>query len=378
MADNRDSQDQIPPRSHGCRIRLGNRGTNAPNPAMTIPLRCGRGPRAQGIRGARGDPGRPWATLDFAPEHEPAFVRSLLGDLAKWGTLRPTFAAQELGTMRVFGTTRLVARIEAADAQLLAAAARASSDQLPPACPPIWVVPFGGGIAAAVGKDSTFNKCAGLGFSPIPDDVAFAKVEAEYLQRNLVPQVEVSTAADPQLHRTLSDRGYRVADVEHIHLRAVADAASGTEIVGDIEIVSVDRSKAERWLEVMYRAFSAPEASDLQPRRALCAAGLRRALAATVNIPGMQIYLARRGHEWLGGAGMYVTPGGMAVAAGAATLPASRGKGVQSLLLNHRLVQAGRLGCEYLAVTVVPASRSAKNAVRLGFACVHARWLFVR
>jgi ribosomal protein S18 acetylase RimI-like enzyme len=65
--------------------------------------------------------------------------------------------------------------------------------------------------------------------------------------------------------------------------------------------------------------------------------------------------------------------GELAQLCGAATLPASRRRGVQSALLRRRLSDAQRAGCRLAVMTTQPGSKSQENAARQGFTLLYAR-----
>ena len=63
---------------------------------------------------------------------------------------------------------------------------------------------------------------------------------------------------------------------------------------------------------------------------------------------------------------------------GAATLPASRRRGVQSALLQARLVRAREAGCDMAVVTTQPGSKSQENVQRAGFELIYSRAVLVK
>jgi GNAT superfamily N-acetyltransferase len=64
---------------------------------------------------------------------------------------------------------------------------------------------------------------------------------------------------------------------------------------------------------------------------------------------------------------------GIALLAGASTIPARRGLGAQGLLLAARLEEARRRGCEVGMMVAAPASTSQRNAERRGFRVAYTR-----
>src|SRR5262249_5054606 len=68
-----------------------------------------------------------------------------------------------------------------------------------------------------------------------------------------------------------------------------------------------------------------------------------------------------------------VIEGGVALLAGASTIPDGRKKGAQNELLDHRLQFAAERGCEIAMVCAAPGSGSQRNAERNGFRIAYTR-----
>src|SRR5690242_3226484 len=102
---------------------------------------------------------------------------------------------------RLFCDTALAARIERAEADLMAAAAP-------------FALPIAGGVATYVEPGSPFNKLAGLGFGGVPAAAELEAVERAFAARGAPVQVEVAHLADPAVGRMLTERGYRLASFE--------------------------------------------------------------------------------------------------------------------------------------------------------------------
>jgi len=64
---------------------------------------------------------------------------------------------------------------------------------------------------------------------------------------------------------------------------------------------------------------------------------------------------------------------GVALLAGASTLPEARRQGAQRLLLAERLRFAREAGCEIAAMGALPGSESQRNAQRSGFQIAYTR-----
>ncbi len=71
---------------------------------------------------------------------------------------------------------------------------------------------------------------------------------------------------------------------------------------------------------------------------------------------------------------------GVALLAGASTIPSARGRGAQSVLLARRLVDARARGCELAMIVASVGTQSQRNAERSGFGVAYTRtkWKRVR
>lgn len=71
--------------------------------------------------------------------------------------------------------------------------------------------------------------------------------------------------------------------------------------------------------------------------------------------------------------GLIVCHNDVALLAGASTLPAYRGRGVQNALLHARLAYAVANNCDVAMVVTEPGSPSQRNAERNGFRVAYTR-----
>ena len=282
--------------------------------------------------------------------------------------------SSQLSAARVplFCDTALAARIEAAEADLIArcseaACRRAGRDG--------FVTPIAGGVASFAGEGSPYNKIAGLGFGGVPDPAALSEIEKAFAANGSPTQAELAHLADPEIGVLLSARGYQLESFENVLGRA---------LTGDIERVvppgiEVRRSGADEfaeWLVVVAEASVHPDTQGVPwheefPREVIIEAELDSAEAGDVR------YAARRNGVLAGGATMRLVDG-IAQLTGAATLPAHRRRGIQTALLSARLADATAAGCDVAVIIVQPGSKSQQNAQRQGFDLLYTRAVLVR
>ncbi|MBA2281428.1 MAG: hypothetical protein H0W25_09380, partial [Acidimicrobiia bacterium] len=90
--------------------------------------------------------------------------------------------------------------------------------------------------------------------------------------------------------------------------------------------------------------------------------------ASWPTLPGYSCYLARDAATGAAlGAGLLLVEDGVGYLANASTLPAARGRGVQTALIAARMARAVAQGSDVLAVLSLPWTSSNRNLKRAGF-----------
>lgn len=157
-----------------------------------------------------------------------------------------------------------------------------------------------------------------------------------------------------ELGQRLRDLGFTPAGhrpLAVIDLPVTSGSSAGAR--DGLRVTEVVADEVGVFLDVLAAGYDAPRA-------------VRDFLLAEHSAPGVLRFLAWRGDEPVAAAGMSLH-GGLAVLGGAAVVPAARGLGGQSVLLQHRLKVAQAAGCVAAAATAAPSSPSARNLARAGF-----------
>ncbi|MDO8834773.1 MAG: GNAT family N-acetyltransferase [Vicinamibacterales bacterium] len=275
----------------------------------------------------------------------------------------------------MFCAAELAARIERAEAQLSADIGAAACAR--GAVPPAFVEEIGGGFAVFAGAGAPVNKLIGAGFSGPPEDDRLGQIEALFAGCGSHVQAEIATLADPAWHAVFGPRGYVLAGFENVLGMALPASRERTPDAG-ISIVECGPADGPLWLDTVVTGFACPDDVPAQaagqefPREAI-----ERVFEDFAAAPGFRRYLAYVGHDVAGG-GSLREWAGVAQLCGAATLPGFRRRGVQSALLDARLRDASRRGCNLAVVTTAPGSTSMQNAQRRGFALLYARALHIK
>ena len=227
-----------------------------------------------------------------------------------------------------------------------------------------------GAYAMFDGVDSPITQTFGLGiFEPATADV-LDRIERFFGERGASVCHEVSPLADPSALALLPARGYRPIELSSVMYRPIDDT---TDIKGASADVTVRQTGPEEWriwADTSTRGWSefpeyAPVMADLSE------IGARR--------PGALAFLAERNGQPIGAGGLTIS-GGVALLAGASTVPEHRRQGAQLALLGARLSYAVRQGCDIAMIATAPGSASQRNAERHGFRIAYTRikWQLVK
>ena len=221
-----------------------------------------------------------------------------------------------------------------------------------------------GAYAMYDGPRSPCTQTFGLGLFQMPDAADMDRIEAFFKERGAPVFHEVSPIADKALLPVLNERGYQPVELTsvlflpldgHAPTAAVRNAAIHVRRVGEGEQDLWARTVAEGW-----REFT--EIADLMPGLMRVAAGRQDALSFLAELDGQPI-----------GAGALAIHEGVALLAGASTIPEWRHRGAQRALLESRLEYAARAGCDLAMMCAEPGSTSQRNAERNGFRIAYTR-----
>jgi len=93
--------------------------------------------------------------------------------------------------------------------------------------------------------------------------------------------------------------------------------------------------------------------------------------------PLMTHYLVERKGVAIAAAALAIHDG-VALLAGASTIPSGRRLGAQNVVLSARLLEARRRGCDLAMIVTPPGSASQRNAERRGFRVAYSRTKWLR
>lgn len=221
-----------------------------------------------------------------------------------------------------------------------------------------------GAYAMFDGIRSPLTQTFGLGvFDPITP-AHMEKLEEFFQQRGAHVHHEVSPIADASLLTLLSERGYQPIELTSVMYRPIG---SGIQLAsprndkvqarlmreGEEELWA--RTAAKGWSELTEFADTILELSYITAKRT-----------------GGLSFLAELDGQPIATGAMFIHDG-VALLAGASTIPEGRKQGAQLSLLESRLRHAAEKGCDLAMMGATPGSASQRNAERQGFRIAYTR-----
>jgi GNAT superfamily N-acetyltransferase len=221
-----------------------------------------------------------------------------------------------------------------------------------------------GAYAMYDGPRSPCTQTFGLGLFQMPTAADMDKIEAFFRDRGAPVFHEVSPLADKALLPLLSDRGYRPVELSNVLFLPLRERVP--EILpGDegLQIRLVSNAEQELWARTTaegWREFT--EIADLMLELMQVSAAREDGASFLVELHGRPI-----------AAGALAVHEGVALLAGASTIPEWRRRGAQRLLLETRFQYATQAGCDLAMICTEPGSASQRNAQRHGFRVGYTR-----
>jgi hypothetical protein len=221
-----------------------------------------------------------------------------------------------------------------------------------------------GAYAMFDGVSSPCTQTFGLGLFQMPTAADMERIEGFFRDRNAPVLHEVSPLADAALVGMLNDRGYQPVELSSVLFLPLRDLVpaepSGkegvkTKIAGESERDLWARTSADGWREFTEVASMV--------------SGLARVIASTEGTSPFCVELD--GHMVATGA--LAIRDGVALFAGASTVPEYRRRGAQLALLKSRFAYALERGCDLAMIVTAPGSGSQRNAERQGFRVAYTR-----
>jgi GNAT superfamily N-acetyltransferase len=214
------------------------------------------------------------------------------------------------------------------------------------------------------GVASPVTQTFGLGLFQAATSAEMDAIEEFYHTRGAGIFHEVSPLADPSTLALLNERVYQPIEFTSVLYRPITSdlqlEASRNEnikvrLIRDDEHELWARTAAEGWSEFT-------ELGDFMLEMGQVSAHRKGSLAFLAELDGRSI-----------ATGALTIYNGVALLAGASTIPAGRKQGAQLALLESRLRYAAARGCDIAMIGALPGSASQRNAERHGFRIAYTR-----
>jgi GNAT superfamily N-acetyltransferase len=264
--------------------------------------------------------------------------------------------------LQLFADLALARRLERAEACGNAAVVEARAKLFPDsgAC---WIE-VAGAYAMYDGLASPVTQTFGLGMFEKPTATDLEAIENFFKERGAPVFHEVSPLADGDLLPLLNDRGYRPLEFTSVMFRPIGRGAPYLAKVNEkIHVRVVKEHERGLWVQTSARGWS--EFTELAEQ-------LSQLFHVVAHRSGALLFLAELDGTAIA-TGVLDISGGVALLAGASTIPEARRQGAQAALLDSRLRFAAEQDCDIALMGAQPGSASQRNAERNGFRIAYTR-----
>jgi hypothetical protein len=217
-----------------------------------------------------------------------------------------------------------------------------------------------GTLAMFAGVGSPITQTFGLGIHQPPADRDLDAIERFFTSRGSAVLHEVSPLAGVEVSATLARRGYQPIEMSNVMYQPI-DQAPRLSVNPQLRVRAVDISEADWYGGIAARGWS--ETPEVLP----FITGFARS-----SVECATCFVAELDGQPIATAALFMH-GGVALLAGASTVPEGRRNGAQLALLDTRLRAAASHGCNLAMMVAAPGSASQRNAERNGFRVAYTR-----
>jgi len=219
-----------------------------------------------------------------------------------------------------------------------------------------------GAYAMFDGVSSPCTQTFGLGLFQKVTSTDMQRIEECFRERQAPVFHEVSPLADMDLLGLLNGRGYQPFEFTSVMFRLIGAPLAGSRSE-KFQVRLIQHDEQELWGQTAARGWEASgELADFVAVAGRIHAVTPSAFAFLAELEGRPI-----------ATGAMTICDGVALLAGASTIPEARGQGAQLALLDSRLCYAAEHGCGLAMMGAQPGSASQRNAERHGFRIAYTR-----
>lgn len=258
----------------------------------------------------------------------------------------------------VFADLALARRLELTEGHGNAAFVDAQA-RLDPNDGAIWKE-IGGTFAMFAGVGSPITQTFGLGMHAPLAEKDLEAIERFFTSRGSAIFHEICPLAGIEVPQSLNARGYRPIEMSSVLYQPI-DANTRVASNPALRVRQVERSEAESYATIAAKGWSEhPEAMPYIKG------------FAKLSLVCATCFVAEQDGRPIATAALFMH-NGVALLAGASTVPEGRRQGAQNALLDTRLRTAASNGCDLAMMVASPGSASQRNAERQGFRIAYTR-----
>jgi GNAT superfamily N-acetyltransferase len=219
-----------------------------------------------------------------------------------------------------------------------------------------------GAYAVFDGIGSPLTQTFGLGLFEELNAAKLDVIERFFMDRGAQVDHEVSPFAGVAALSLLCARRYRPIEISNVMCRSTENPAA--EELNNIGVRVTSPQDAQLWTDTIAKGWTHehPELLDF----------ILESMAIYSAREQSPCFLAEIDGQAGAGGSLWIHEG-VALFAGAATIPEMRGRGLQAALLRERMRYAFGHGCDLAMMVVEAGSNSQRNAERKGFQIAYTR-----
>ena len=261
-----------------------------------------------------------------------------------------------------FADIELARRLERTEGQSNAASVEARA-RISPGTGAAWIE-IAGAYAMFDGAESPLTQTFGLGLFAPAGPAEVAAIERFFQEREAPVFHEVCPLAGAELAAMLAGRGYRPIEFTSVMCQPIVPGRVTPAPPGDrVQVRVVGPGDHEVWARTAAAGWS--EFPEVEPF-------MREIGPVTTGRDNATCFLATLDNRPIA-TGVLSICDGVALLAGASTVPGGRRQGAQLALLHARLQFAAEAGCDLAMMCAAPGSASQRNAERHGFRIAYTR-----
>ena len=220
-----------------------------------------------------------------------------------------------------------------------------------------------GAYAMFDGAGSPLTQTFGLGLFDAVGPQEMARLETFFRERGAPVHHEVSPLAQADLVTHLNERGYQPLEFTSVMFRPIDAALATARPPSAVRVRAIQGDETEAWTRTAAEGWSEfPEVEAYMQDVGRISTARSDATCFIAEIDNQPV-----------ATGVLSMHAGVALLAGASTIPSGRRQGAQLALLDARLQLAAEHGCDLAMMCALPGSASQRNAERHGFRIAYTR-----